>query len=206
MAYGTTSAGKTYTMQGSVDNPGMIPRSLSYIFRALKGALAQRDDLQPFRGVLLADLTDQERQAELTFKNSILNLDLVNYQKHVETSYMPFKSLCEDTYESAIFKRIESNLEHSQDLDGPSGSFTIWVSMLEIYNDIVIDLLEFQKGERTCLSLGEDGHGGFYVKNAKQVHVRNGHEAYQVIDGQIKRRYLGNSVRHQFNIINKTLT
>lgn len=37
-AYGQTGTGKTYTMEGSLDNPedyGIIPRSIQYIFERL---------------------------------------------------------------------------------------------------------------------------------------------------------------------------
>ncbi|PIK39734.1 putative kinesin-like protein KIF22 [Apostichopus japonicus] len=37
-AYGPTGAGKTYTMQGTSDQPGVIPRSLYTLFRAIKNS------------------------------------------------------------------------------------------------------------------------------------------------------------------------
>ena len=39
MAYGVTSAGKTYTMQGSADRPGLVPQALAHIFRVGAGNL-----------------------------------------------------------------------------------------------------------------------------------------------------------------------
>lgn len=35
-AYGQTSSGKTFTMKGSQQNPGIIPISFSYIFSKIK--------------------------------------------------------------------------------------------------------------------------------------------------------------------------
>ncbi|KAI3654182.1 hypothetical protein MP228_000901 [Amoeboaphelidium protococcarum] len=40
-AYGQTSSGKTYTMQGSDDNPGIIPLSLDYLFRRIQQQVQQ---------------------------------------------------------------------------------------------------------------------------------------------------------------------
>jgi hypothetical protein len=33
MCYGVTSAGKTYTMQGTDKQPGLVPRALAHIFK-----------------------------------------------------------------------------------------------------------------------------------------------------------------------------
>eukprot|EP00775_Hariotina_reticulata_P012438 gene12438-12575_t len=43
MAYGVTSAGKTFTMQGSSDKPGLVPQALTNIFKSVSD---QRDDLK----------------------------------------------------------------------------------------------------------------------------------------------------------------
>lgn len=37
MAYGVTSAGKTFTMQGTAEKPGLVPQALEQIFRQLPG-------------------------------------------------------------------------------------------------------------------------------------------------------------------------
>lgn len=33
MAYGVTNAGKTFTMQGAPDKPGLVPQALAHIFK-----------------------------------------------------------------------------------------------------------------------------------------------------------------------------
>jgi hypothetical protein len=33
MAYGVTNAGKTFTMQGAPDRPGLVPQALAHIFK-----------------------------------------------------------------------------------------------------------------------------------------------------------------------------
>jgi hypothetical protein len=33
MAYGVTNAGKTFTMQGTPDRPGLVPQALTHIFK-----------------------------------------------------------------------------------------------------------------------------------------------------------------------------
>ena len=43
-AYGQTNAGKTYTMKGSKQNPGVIPLAIQDIFSYIKQV---SDDLQP---------------------------------------------------------------------------------------------------------------------------------------------------------------
>lgn len=36
MCYGVTSAGKTYTMQGTDKQPGLVPRALAHIFKVAR--------------------------------------------------------------------------------------------------------------------------------------------------------------------------
>jgi hypothetical protein len=44
-AYGITGAGKTYTMDGTALNAGVIPRAVQYIFGKINTAQRKRSDL-----------------------------------------------------------------------------------------------------------------------------------------------------------------
>lgn len=186
MAFGTTSAGKTYTMQGTSKQPGMIPRALTFIFRHLEDNLEGMGTLQPFRGTQLSLLTPTDVVQERSFKNKILYLDLAKYQKSTDTSHMSFKSFSnEEEFKSSHFEEIQNQIgiaDNESIILETTDQFSVWMSMIEIYNETILDLLQFpnEKGARPSLCLGEDERGAFYVKNVKQIHVRNGHEAYQI--------------------------
>lgn len=104
-AYGQTSAGKTFTMQGNSDNPGLIPLAITYIFERLQ-------------------------------------------------SY-------------------------------PSREFTIKASYMEIYNEVITDLVN---ATNTNLKIHETNVREVYVGNLTEVVVENGDKALAILsDGQINR-------------------
>lgn len=45
-----------------------------------------------------------------------------------------------------------------------NGICSVWVSFIEIYNEIIFDLLQPVTSNRTRLNLGEDKKGNVYVK------------------------------------------
>lgn len=63
-AYGQTSAGKTFTLQGSPDNPGLVPLAISYIFRAISGvadrAFSIRVSYMEIYNEVITDLVNAE--------------------------------------------------------------------------------------------------------------------------------------------------
>lgn len=104
-AYGQTSAGKTFTMQGNTDNPGLIPLAITYIFEQLQ-SYASRD-------------------------------------------------------------------------------FTIKASYMEIYNEVITDLVH---ATNTNLKIHETNMREVYVGNLTEVAVENSAKALTILnDGQINR-------------------
>lgn len=62
--YGATSAGKTYTMLGTVGNAGLIPRSLDVMFNSLEGRLLSSPLLKPLALNEIMKLNAQQIEAE----------------------------------------------------------------------------------------------------------------------------------------------
>jgi len=63
---------------------------------------------------------------------------------------------------------------------------TVWISVVEIYNDQIYDVLAMKKDKQervltAPLKLAEEGKGCFFIKNMQEILVRSADEAYQVI-------------------------
>lgn len=48
LTYGASGSGKTYTLMGTVNAPGLVPRSLEYVFRVVDAA--QQPSYKPYDG------------------------------------------------------------------------------------------------------------------------------------------------------------
>ncbi|KAL0276435.1 UNVERIFIED_CONTAM: hypothetical protein PYX00_004014 [Menopon gallinae] len=186
-AHGTTNAGKTYTMQGTMESPGVIPRSIQFLFSCLKNNIETVCHYQPRRCNDLYVLTSEEVTREIMHKNFILNLDLAKYQRCPEMSYRSYRtdvtcsSTFSDVYRNETYSEMESNISEVNYEVG-HGRHALWISMIEIHNEQIYDLLEVpdKKGARVKLGIAEDGKGKVYIKNQRYVNVISGHEALQV--------------------------
>jgi len=85
-SYGVTNSGKTYTMQGSNTEPGLIPRTLDYLFETIKSSQnsddSKEDDdsfeifrYKPSMFNEIVELTDIK--AEMAYKAKILSLSSI---------------------------------------------------------------------------------------------------------------------------------
>lgn len=71
-AYGATNSGKTHTVQGPPDNPGVIPLALEIIFHNLKDHLCDLPRYKPISSVVIEELPVRAQHDELEIKNSLL--------------------------------------------------------------------------------------------------------------------------------------
>lgn len=189
MAYGTTSAGKTFTMQGNVEQPGIIPRALDYVFNSLKDNIIPICKYQPHQYNEFISLSEEQLRKNLSHKNFILSLDLRKCQRYPDASQISMQTTSSsgfsEMYVNVTFKEMQSNLEDlgSMEINSSSHKFAIWVSMIEIYNEQAYDLLQLlnENGARPKLSFRDDECGNTFVKNLRYVNVSSGHEAFQIL-------------------------
>lgn len=76
-SYGVTNSGKTYTMQGTNTNPGLIPRTLDVIFSAIKDNMETKKLIyryKPDRFNEICALSDAELSQEMAYKETLLRL------------------------------------------------------------------------------------------------------------------------------------
>ncbi|XP_022348894.1 kinesin-like protein KIF20A [Enhydra lutris kenyoni] len=200
--YGVTNSGKTHTIQGTIKDGGILPRSLALIFNSLQGQLHPTPDLKPvfFNEVIWLD-SKQIRQEEMK-KLALLSGGL--QEEELSTSlkrsvYIEGRLGTSTSFDSGIAGLSSSHMTSSSQLDETSHRwaqsdtapvsvpadirFSIWISFFEIYNELLYDLLEppTQQRKRQTLRLCEDQNGNPYVKDLNWIHVQDAEEAWKLL-------------------------
>ncbi|XP_038214042.1 kinesin heavy chain-like [Zerene cesonia] len=162
LTYGASGSGKTYTLMGTVASPGLVPRSLEYVFKLVD--VAQVPTYKPAEGGV-----DRLNYAEQEYE--------LQWVKRLRKVSAPLR----DKYRR-MSAQLSCDLTVSQlDLSAQTRHY-VWVSFIEIYNEGIYDLLAArEKGNATKLVIREDSSGNVYVKGATQAFVRSGEEAYDVM-------------------------
>ncbi|XP_069696566.1 kinesin-like protein KIF20A [Periplaneta americana] len=202
--YGSSSAGKTYTVQGTHVDPGIIPRAITVLFNSIQGRESSSCKYKPDMVSRIVQLDEKSIHEELAYKEKILswtkdkcsgydsihsskstlfsNSD-ISLEKQSENSYSTISSNTD--FVSNSFRTMQTNLSTSEmvDIEGnTSDVFSVWVSFAEIYNENIFDLLEFSRGEnKQKLLLGQDENSEVYIKGLRHICVNSGDEAYQVM-------------------------
>uniref|UniRef100_A0A3P9LVV5 Kinesin-like protein n=1 Tax=Oryzias latipes TaxID=8090 RepID=A0A3P9LVV5_ORYLA len=193
--YGVTNSGKTYTIQGSGQEAGLLPRALVSLFRKLQGRLYSAMDLKPVMSQDVRQLDSSEVKMEEIRKNSLLKEDenLTSRRAGTTTvwdsgvgglsSTTQITTQLEDT-DSLCLEPDSLSLSGGDDLE-EGVQFSIWVSYFEIYNEFLYDLLDtslsLQSRKRITLRLSDDKHGNPYVKDLTWIQVRSAEEAWKVL-------------------------
>ncbi|XP_008274463.1 kinesin-like protein KIF20A isoform X2 [Stegastes partitus] len=191
--YGVTNSGKTYTVQGTGREAGLLPRALASLFRKLQGRLYGAMDLKPIMSQDVRQLSPGEVKAEEIRRNSLLREDETSRRGGTTTiwdsgigglsSTSNLANQLEDT-DSVCLE--PDSLSHSGGDDLEEGvQFSIWVSFYEIYNEFLYDLLDaspsLQPRKRATLRLSDDKQGNPYVKDLTWIQVRSAEEAWRVL-------------------------
>ncbi|XP_027460055.1 kinesin-like protein KIF20A isoform X4 [Zalophus californianus] len=160
--YGVTNSGKTHTIQGTIKDGGILPRSLALIFNSLQGQLQPTPDLKPvlFNEVIWLD-SKQIRQEEMK-KLALLNGGL--QEEELSTSlkrsvYIEGRMGTSTSFDSGIAGLSSSHMTSSSQLDEPPS----------------------QQRKRQTLRLCEDQNGNPYVKDLNWVHVQDAEEAWKLL-------------------------
>ena len=178
--YGVTNSGKTYTMTGTVKEPGLLPRSLDMIFGSIIDLQASKyrfipDDMNGF---------DIQSEAEAMLQRQ-------------EKDYLPTLKGSKTLSKKHMSKDIQYAVEHCYtkniDLDY---RYSVFVSYVEIYNEHIFDLLaddlvDSCNRAKPLLTkrLREDKKKNMFVYGATQVEVESTEEAFAAFQqGQERRR------------------
>ncbi|KAL7736784.1 hypothetical protein ACLKA6_015629 [Drosophila palustris] len=182
MAYGTSGSGKTYTLLGDNARAGVLPRALENIFTMYKKLLYSTPKLKLINGEMLI-LEDEKVMEELKIRRQLL-------------------ALSPDIKEQ--YNRLHHGIKGDHDFvekDTENVSIMIWVSFVEIYNELVYDLLTIpskqsnmaeprRKNLRIVCNKGE-----VFVRGLTSVFVKSGEEAIKLLRlGQQRITYASTSV------------
>ncbi|VDP68227.1 unnamed protein product [Echinostoma caproni] len=137
-AYGTTSSGKTYTLQGSLGDLGMIPRAFSMIFSSLQHT--SNVSLFPKDYSDVAPLSAVEVEKIMKEKATLIRLAGTMSESHASEKSQDLLTR-KDELPAEFTPMIPANdfvrPQYTSEL-----RFTFWISFAEIYNELIFDLLD----------------------------------------------------------------
>ncbi|XP_033988145.1 kinesin-like protein KIF20A [Trematomus bernacchii] len=173
-SYGVTNAGKTYTIQGTPKEPGILPRVLDATFQYIGGHLYDGMDLKPY----------------LRNDAQYLDPDQVKQEKSAKAAI--FASVKEECAPLGSSGLESCSALTSNPTEADSSQFALWVAFFEIYNECVYDLLQASLGskskKRSSLRVCDDGAGNSYVKDLRWINIHTLGEASKVLQFGNKNR------------------
>ncbi|KAH8401505.1 hypothetical protein KR009_005926 [Drosophila setifemur] len=182
MTYGTSGSGKTFTLLGDDVRAGIIPRALENIFTIYKETLYHSPKLKLVNGDI-AFLQDDATLKEMQIRKKLLDL-------------------CPDI--TAHHQRLKQVIDGDHDFEtksNPAVSVMVWVSFVEIYNELVHDLLAIpprqdkigevpRKNLRIVYNKGQ-----VFIRGLTSVFVKTSEEALRLLRlGQQRSTYASTSV------------
>nr|XP_061801831.1 kinesin-like protein KIF20A [Nerophis lumbriciformis] len=190
--YGVTNSGKTYTIQGTGRDAGLLPRAIVSLFRTLQGRLYDAMDLKPVLYHDVRHLEPSEIRVEEMRRNSLLKEDENSHRAGNTSTWDSGVGLSTTSHIATQLEDCDSvclepnSLSHSSGDNLEAGlQFSIWVSFYEIYNEFLYDLLDvapsMQPRKRVTLRLSDDKHGNPYVKDLTWVQIRSAEEAWKIV-------------------------
>ncbi|KAM6208917.1 kinesin-like protein KIF20A [Sarcoramphus papa] len=190
--YGVTNAGKTFTIQGTSKDFGILPRSLDVIFNHIRGRHYLKMNFKPYLSNDVKKLEDAQVKQEEAIKTAILaslkeetegisntltNMcDVESDSSNCTSKSLPSDSLAEknfvplDIYRTNIHQKTQAS---------------VWISFCEIYNEYVYDLLNVLSTSKTqkrrVLRICEDQGGNSYIKDLKWINIQSTEEACKIL-------------------------
>ncbi|NXS29965.1 KI20A protein, partial [Pomatostomus ruficeps] len=188
--YGVTNAGKTFTIQGTSKDLGILPRSLDVIFNHIRGRHYLKMNFKPYLSNDVKKLEDEQVKQEEALKTAILaSLKEVSDQmllkamfylhsySHLFLYFLLNVSFCSeknfvplDIHRTNMHQRTQAS---------------VWISFCEIYNEYVYDLLNVLSTSKTqkrrVLRICEDQGGNCYIKDLKWINVQSTEEACRLL-------------------------
>ncbi|NWH38652.1 KI20A protein, partial [Chloropsis hardwickii] len=189
-AYGVTNAGKTFTIQGTSKDLGILPRSLEVIFNHIRGRHYLKMNFKPYLSNDVKKLEDEQVKQEEALKTAILaSLKEVSDQmllkamlhvhsySHLLLYFLLNVSFCsEKNFVPLDIHKTNMHLRTQA---------SVWISFCEIYNEYVYDLLNILSASRTqrrrVLRICEDQGGNCYIKDLKWINVQSTEEACRLL-------------------------
>ncbi|KAI8144057.1 kinesin motor domain-containing protein [Fennellomyces sp. T-0311] len=169
-AYGVTNSGKTYSVMGTKQDPGILPRTLDVIFNSVDGYISE-SKLKPAMHSLVQPYDDSAEE-----KRHVLD------QVGNQSTPHPHPG----TSNPGLWEGFQIPTERDPTVLDVSEKFEygIWVSFAEIYTEKIYDLLVPPNKElkRQSLSLKYEFRSGHkYIAGLTEVKVQTIEEAYALL-------------------------
>ena len=168
--YGATCSGKTFTIQGETENPGILPRALDVIFSTINSKLQSTPDAIPneiiqeaylrpvgFSGVAVCKPVDMEKimsekRAVVQLGKELCAISNASFFSSSEISQDSLSSQASDTSLQSLatmFPMMKNRVRDSNILtsvkdaeENENIQYSVWISFAEIYNENIYDMLE----------------------------------------------------------------
>jgi len=175
--YGVTGSGKTHTMQGSLEDGGVMNRVIDVIFNSIKDVQTKKFRVIPDR-LNGFDIVSDVDAAAARNEERISNIQKV---RKVNSSNPDLSG--------RVIEDQKLNIDEDY-------QYAMFISYVEVYNNYIYDLLDTPErdivsGKPKLLSknLREDSYGNVYVKNVTEVEATNPEEALKAyFKGQKQRK------------------
>uniref|UniRef100_A0A3P8VZ47 Kinesin-like protein n=1 Tax=Cynoglossus semilaevis TaxID=244447 RepID=A0A3P8VZ47_CYNSE len=181
-SYGVTNAGKTFTIQGTQKDPGILPRVLDTTFQHIGSDQYGGMDLKPY------------------LRNDVQCLDPDQVRQERSTKAAIFASVKEVFLSCPSPTLSFSSLSYNQS-EFNSSQFALWVAFFEIYNECVYDLLQpslcTKTKKRAALRVCDDGAGNAYVKDVRWINIQSLADANKLLQFGNKNRSAASTKMNQ---------
>ncbi|XP_029043379.1 kinesin-like protein KIF23 [Osmia bicornis bicornis] len=182
--YGVTGSGKTYTMTGEPQDPGVMPRCLDVIFNSIANYQTKKFIFKPDK---LNGFDIQSEADAMLDRQNEMHAGLMS-QRNGKLGKQR-KAESDSDSNPLILREIEESQAITVDQDN---AYAVFVTYVEIYNNSVYDLLEDEDIRTKTLQskiVREDGNKNMYVHAVTEVEVKSAEEAFEVFHrGQRRRR------------------
>uniref|UniRef100_A0A5K3F5D3 Kinesin-like protein n=3 Tax=Mesocestoides corti TaxID=53468 RepID=A0A5K3F5D3_MESCO len=172
--YGVTGSGKTYTMQGTPKDPGLVPRTLDTIFNSISTYSTLKYVVKPngHNGFRL------QTEAEAIMDRQ--RLDYTSNPRNPYRSNLHCSSMDGRFVDTTVLTVSQKSL------------YTVFISFIELYNDVIYDLLDASTGGcAKTINLHEDIHRNIYAHGVTELEVKASNEALKAYYQGQKRRRVG---------------
>lgn len=188
--YGITSSGKTHTITGNPQDPGILPRTLDVLFNSIEKNMSRKFVFKPdgqnyfeIRSTPDALLEWQKEKQLIRTPSSIT--------KTPRTKKREFDELKE--WEVRYKSDEKLNIDHAEN------GFAVFVSYIEIYNNYIYDLLDDSVIDQIKMKqpqskvLREDNKRQVFVYGANEVEVKTADEAFDLFIKGVRRRRIAHT-------------
>jgi kinesin family protein 20 len=170
-SYGVSNSGKTHTILGTVESPGIVPRAITQIFTEFESVIAP----YPCVKIMNDNIT-------------IMNDANVEYEIEATLDYLRNMKRLNHKSSKALQTWSHDNIkgEHNFKVKDCTAEMIdrlyVWVSFVEIYNEKITDLLSYQKNSTLLRPLKVfSNNGNSYINGLTWLFVSSIDDVLEIL-------------------------